>query len=73
LHQTSSLVEQVSIDEAYVDLTDQVAAWEEAVEVAGQLQRRIREEIGLSASLGVAANKLVAKVASDQDKPGGLM
>jgi DNA polymerase-4 len=73
LPQTSSLVEQVSIDEAYVDLADQVAAWEEAVEVAGQLQRRIREEIGLSASLGVAANKLVAKVASDQDKPGGLM
>jgi len=72
LPQTSSLVEQVSIDEAYVDLTDQVAAWEEAVEVAGQLQRRIREEIGLSASLGVAANKLVAKVASGRDKPGGL-
>ena len=72
LHEMSQLVEQVSIDEAYLDLTDQVAAWEEGIEVAQGLQRRIKEEIGLSASLGVASNKLVAKVASDRDKPGGL-
>jgi len=72
LHQTSSLVEQMSIDEAYLDLTDQVATWEEAVEISGRLQRRVKEEVGLSASLGVATNKLVAKVASDRDKPGGL-
>ena len=72
LHQTSSLVEQMSIDEAYLDLTDQVTVWEEAVEIAGRLQRRVKEEVGLSASLGVATNKLVAKVASDRDKPGGL-
>jgi DNA polymerase-4 len=68
----SPLVEQVSIDEAYLDLTDQVGTWEEAIEVARGLQGRIKEEIGLSASLGVAPNKLVAKVASDQDKPNGL-
>jgi DNA polymerase-4 len=72
LHQASPLVEQMSIDEAYLDLTDQVAAWEEAVEIARQLQRGIKGGIGLSASLGVAANKLVAKVASDRNKPGGL-
>jgi DNA polymerase-4 len=72
LHQISSLVEQMSIDEAYLDLTDQVTGWEEAVEIAGRLQRRVKEEVGLSASLGVATNKLVAKVASDRDKPGGL-
>jgi DNA polymerase-4 len=72
LHQVSPLVEQMSIDEAYLDLTDLVDTWEEAVEVAARLQRRIKEEIGLSASLGVATNKLVAKVASDRDKPGGL-
>jgi DNA polymerase-4 len=72
LHDTSPLVEQMSIDEAYLDLTDQLADWEEAVETARELQRRIQEEIGLSASLGVAGNKLVAKVASDRDKPGGL-
>lgn len=70
--EASPLVEQVSIDEAYLDLTDQVTAWEEGIEAARSLQRRIKKEIGLSSSLGVATNKLVAKVASDRDKPGGL-
>jgi DNA polymerase-4 len=72
LHQTSPLVEQISIDEAYLDLTDRVAAWEKAVEIARRLQVRVRDETKLSASLGVATNKLVAKVASGRDKPGGL-
>jgi DNA polymerase-4 len=72
LHQTAPLVEQMSIDEAYLDLTGQVAAWDEAVGIARRIQQRVRDEIGLSASLGVATNKLVAKVASDRHKPGGL-
>ncbi len=72
LHQASPLVEQTSIDEAFLDLTNQISVWEEAVKVAGQIQRRVRADVGLSASLGVATNKLVAKVASDQHKPGGL-
>ncbi|MBN1660606.1 MAG: DNA polymerase IV [Anaerolineae bacterium] len=72
LEQASPLVEQTSVDEAYLDLTDQVSAWDEAVGMAHALQRRVRDEVGLSASLGVASNKLVAKVASDYDKPGGL-
>jgi DNA polymerase-4 len=72
LHETSPLVEQMSIDEAFLDLSNRIAAWEEASDVARQLQARVRGEVGLSASLGVASNKLVAKVASDRDKPGGL-
>ena len=72
LHQTSPLVEQISIDEAYLDLTSQVTFWRETVETARRIQGRVKEELGLSASLGVATNKLVAKVASDRDKPGGL-
>lgn len=72
LHEASPLVEQMSIDEAYLDLTGQVPAWEETVEAARRLQARVRDEVGLSASLGVAANKVVAKVASGHDKPGGL-
>jgi DNA polymerase-4 len=72
LHDTSPLVEQVSVDEAFLDLSDPLSPWDTAVEIAAQLQGRVREEVGLSASLGVATNKLVAKVASDQDKPGGL-
>lgn len=72
LHQTAPMVEQMSVDEAFLDLTNQVETWEAVIEVAQQLQHRVREEIGLSASLGVATNKLVAKVASDREKPGGL-
>jgi DNA polymerase-4 len=71
LREATSLLEQVSIDEAYLDLTEQVAVWDEAIPLARQLQRDVRQETGLSASLGVATNKLVAKVASDQNKPGG--
>ena len=72
LNAASALVEQTSIDEAYVDLTAQVTTWGDAAGIARDLQRQVRDEVGLSASLGVASNKLVAKVASDYDKPGGL-
>ncbi|MEA3376583.1 MAG: DNA polymerase IV [Chloroflexota bacterium] len=72
LHEATALVERISIDEAYLDLTEQVDQWEEVVSLARRLQQRVRDEVGLSASLGVATNKLVAKVASDYDKPGGL-
>ena len=72
LHQAAPLVEQLSIDEAFVDLSEEIAAWDEAVEAARGIQARVEGEVGLSASLGVATNKLLAKVASDQDKPGGL-
>jgi DNA polymerase-4 len=72
LHAAANTVEQMSIDEACLDLTNQIEAWEEAAVMAARIQRQVREEVGLSASLGVAANKLAAKVASDRDKPGGL-
>jgi DNA polymerase IV len=72
LRAASPLVEQMSIDEAYIDLSDRISAWDESIEIAREIQARVRDEVNLSASLGVAANKLVAKVASDRDKPGGL-
>ena len=72
LREATPLFEQMSIDEAYLDVTEQVPAWEAAIDLARELQRRVREEVGLSASLGVASNKLIAKIASDHDKPGGL-
>lgn len=72
LHDATPVVEKMSIDEAYLDLTEQVNPWEEIIPLARRLQERVREEVGLSASLGVATNKLVAKVASDHDKPGGV-
>ena len=72
LHEATPLVEKMSIDEAYLDLTEEVDHWKAIVSLARRLQERVRDEVGLSASLGVATNKLVAKVASDHDKPGGL-
>jgi DNA polymerase-4 len=72
LRQTSPLVEQMSIDEAYLDVTDQIAAWDDAIEIAADLQYQVREDVLLSASLGIATNKLLAKIASDREKPGGL-
>lgn len=60
-------VQQMSVDEAYVDLSDQ--AQPETVAMA--LRRRVKEETGLPASVGLASSKLVAKVASDYDKPQG--
>ena len=72
LRHACDLVEQVSIDEAYLDLSSQISDWPEAVERARALQQAVAAEVTLSASLGVATNKLVAKVASDREKPGGL-
>jgi DNA polymerase-4 len=72
LHEATPVIEKMSIDEAYLDLTEEVDHWAAIVPLARRLQERVRDEVGLSASLGVATNKLVAKVASDHDKPGGL-
>ncbi len=61
-------LEQVSIDEAYFDLSDKL----EPEETVAELQRQIIGQIGLSASVGLASNKLTAKMASGYKKPGGL-
>ena len=70
--QAATVVEQVSIDEAFIDLTGEVGCWQEGVERAARVQAAIHSEVELSVSVGVATNKLVAKVACDRDKPGGL-
>lgn len=73
LGEYSPLLEQVSIDEAFLDVTGCERRWGEARQVAAEIQRRIREEVHLSASIGLGSNKLVAKIASDLKKPGGLV
>lgn len=65
LHQLSPLVEQISIDEAFVDITDISAA---AEEIARKLQQQILDELRLPCSVGVASNKLVAKIATETGK-----
>src|SRR5579859_862880 len=70
LRQFSPVVEQVSIDEAFLDLAG--GSWERAVGDARAVREAIRLTIGLSASVGLATSKLVAKIASDERKPAGM-
>jgi DNA polymerase-4 len=72
LHDVSPLVEPLSVDEAFVDLTGTERLLGPAVEVARGIRRRIQAELGVTASVGVAPNKFLAKLASDLDKPDGL-
>ncbi|GAB4244999.1 MAG: DNA polymerase IV [Thermoleophilia bacterium] len=72
LGEYSPLVEQVSLDEAYVDLTGTERLFGPVVRTARRIQRRVSEELDLSISVGLAGNKLVAKVASDLEKPRGF-
>jgi DNA polymerase-4 len=73
LEQVSPLVEPLSIDEAFVDLTGTDRLLGPAAEVAAALRRRVREATGLGCSVGVAPNKFLAKIASDLRKPDGLV
>jgi DNA polymerase-4 len=66
------LVEPLSIDEAFLDITGSLALFGPPREVAERIRRRIREATRLTASVGVAPNKFLAKLASDMDKPDGL-
>jgi DNA polymerase-4 len=66
------LVQAVSIDEAYLDVTEHLGEWGTATRVAKEIRRRVREERGLTVSVGVGPNRLIAKIASDFHKPDGL-
>jgi DNA polymerase-4 len=76
---TGALIEQVSIDEAYLDMSgrftdthDPDEALFAAVPIARKLKQRIREDRNLTTSIGIAANKLLAKLGSDFNKPNGM-
>jgi DNA polymerase-4 len=66
------LVEPLSLDEAYLDVTEDRLRIGSATHTAQRIRREIRDELGLTASAGVSYNKFLAKVASDQNKPDGL-
>jgi nucleotidyltransferase/DNA polymerase involved in DNA repair len=66
-------VEQVSIDEAFLDVTGSELLFGSGVEIAGKIKNRIKSELQLTASVGVAKSKFVAKIASDLKKPDGLV
>jgi DNA polymerase-4 len=70
--QHTDLVEPLSLDEAYLDVTENRTGLPTATRVARAIRAQIREELNLTASAGVAPNKFLAKIASDWRKPDGL-
>jgi DNA polymerase-4 len=72
LRDFSPLVEPVSIDEAYLDITGCQRLFGEPQEIAWEIKRKIQETVHLTCSVGVAPNKFLAKIASDMQKPDGL-
>ncbi len=71
-HRYTDIIEPISLDEAFLDVTVNKPGIELAVEIARRIKREIREETGLVASAGVSYNKFLAKIASDWRKPDGL-
>jgi DNA polymerase-4 len=72
-HEFTPIVEGLSLDEAFLDVTASQAAFGSAASIAREIKARILARTGLTASVGVAPNKLVAKIASDLRKPDGLV
>ena len=72
LHELADTVREVSVDEAYLDVTARTA-WEVADGFARHVKGRIEREVGVTASVGVGPNMIAAKIASDHDKPDGLV
>ena len=71
-HEYTDLVEPISLDEAFLDVTDNKMGIELAVDVAKEIKQKIFERTSLTASAGISYNKLLAKIASDMRKPNGI-
>ncbi len=71
-HRYTPLVEPLSLDEAFCDVTASRRLFGPAPEIARKIKEEVRQETGLTVSAGMATSKLVAKIASDQEKPDGL-
>lgn len=68
----TDLVEQASIDECYCDMTEVIQRYPKPLDLAFEIQRRIKQEVGVGCSIGVAPNMFLAKMASDMKKPMGI-
>lgn len=69
----TSLIEPISLDEAFLDVTGSMKIWKTSTKIATLIKQQIKEEIGLTASVGIAPNKFLAKLASDLQKPDGFV
>lgn len=67
----TDLVEPLSLDEAYLDVTQNKKGQPSATKIAEEIRQKIKEQVGLNASAGISINKFLAKVASDINKPNG--
>lgn len=68
----TDLIEPLSLDEAYLDITENKAGLKFAMEVATEIKEKIKTNTDLTASAGISFNKFLAKIASDYDKPNGF-
>ena len=73
LQAVTPIVQQVSIDEAYLDVTNTTGSLAEALSIMIALQEKIKSEIGLPSSIGLATNRMMAKIACESGKPQGLL
>lgn len=71
-HRYTDLIEPLSLDEAYLDVTEDKENIGSAIEIAKQIKQAVKDELKLTASAGISTNKFVAKIASDINKPDGL-
>lgn len=71
-HQITPLVQPLSIDEAFLDVTGSIKLLGDPITIATNLRRQIVQTTGVTASVGVASNKFLAKLASDMNKPDGM-
>ena len=71
-HRYTDIIEPLSLDEAYLDVTEDKLGIGSAIEIAKEIKKAIKEELNLTASAGVSSSKFVAKIASDINKPDGL-
>ena len=71
LESYTDMAEYIALDEGYLDLTGKVNSWEEARKIGHEIKKRVREELSLTCSVGLAYSKTAAKTASEEKKPDG--
>lgn len=71
-HEYTDIIEPLSLDEAFLDVTENKKGISLAVDIAKEIKQKIREQLNLIASAGISYNKFLAKIASDYRKPDGL-